>query len=254
MFGVDFSAGTYTNVVWTRVRMSGRTFAYVQASDGVHGVHEFRVAWSQLRETGLLRGAWHGLRMSEQAVEQAVQFLKLVELHRGDLPPVLEVSDLELSAQTLDAIRTWISVVSSELEARHGQALPTILRLSSRVAARHERALADYPLWLVDHVRYEQPCDGAWDLHQYTCAVSGVPGGGAHAHLDKFNVLKLFDRGHRVARVKQRMTEVGFGFGVTESDELDLATRDAVIRFQAARGLVQDGLIGPKTFAELQWP
>jgi murein L,D-transpeptidase YcbB/YkuD len=40
---------------------------------------------------------------------------------------------------------------------------------------------------------------------------------------------------------------------VSESNELDRATREAVVHFQVMRGLVQDGLVGPKTYAELQW-
>jgi murein L,D-transpeptidase YcbB/YkuD len=39
-----------------------------------------------------------------------------------------------------------------------------------------------------------------------------------------------------------------------DGDCYDEGVRAAVLRFQAARGLVPSGMVGPKTFAELNWP
>ena len=93
-----------------------------------------------------------------------------------------------------------------------------------------------------------------WAIHQYARAVRGVPGAGAHVHLSKFNATKLHDRGRRVSRVKHLVREAGLGFGVDESDELDAPTQAAILRSQTSRGLVEDGIVGPKTFAKLMWP
>jgi lysozyme len=214
-----------------------------------------------MREAGLVRGAWHTFRPGAHAAQQAVLFLKSVDLQRGDLPPVLEISELDLSRQSFEAIRTWTSVVASELEARHGRAMPAILRLRARATPWRQdlRELASDPLWIIDHANYDQPSipeawgGGQWLLHQYARGVRGLPGVSEHANLTKFNVVKLADRGRRVSHVKQCMRDIGFGFGVSESNELDRATREAVVHFQVMRGLVQDGLVGPKTYAELQW-
>jgi hypothetical protein len=137
--------------------------------------------------------------------------------------------DLQQTAGTSCAVArsvvdTWTKIVESELDARHGCTLRPIIRTSNRawpLRCDHDRIARD-AVWLTDLVRF-QPCT-------------------------------VGDRGRRVVHVKQLLRAAGFGLHVTETMELDEVTHHALLRFQASRGLLEDGVVGPKTFAALHWP
>ncbi|HEY5926233.1 MAG TPA: GH25 family lysozyme [Kofleriaceae bacterium] len=252
-----------TAIDWSRVRASGRTFAYVRATYGMAPDPGFASAWQNLKSSGLVRGAWQVLRHDENAVEQATQFLKIVELQRGDLPPMIDLERMATSSPTtvIDMLRTWLSVVESELEARHGCKIRPIIRTSSRAwpVRKEPCAFQDYTLWIIDAFHFEPQvpkCLGAgeWQFHQYSVGTRGIPGISGPVALDRFNPCKLGDRGRAPTLLKHLLAKAKFGFGVTDTCEFDDYTRRATTNFQEARGLVQDGMIGPKTFAELHWP
>jgi hypothetical protein len=226
MYGIDVGTTPHTAIDWARLRACGRTFAVVRAANGRDVDPGFAVTWEALHRAGIVCGAAQLLRHDDDPVEQAATFLEQVHLERGDLPPML---DLQHTAGTSSAIArhvvdTWIKIVESELEARHGCTLRPIIRTSNRtwpLRCDHDSIARD-AVWLTDLVRF-QPCT-------------------------------LGDRGRRVVHVKQLLRAAGFGLGVTETTELDEHTHIALLRFQASRALLEDGIVGPKTFAALHWP
>lgn len=263
MYGIDLVVDPRSPVDWPRVRTSGRTFAYVRAGYGTSVDAGFTAAWHAMRQVGMLRGAWQVLRHDEDPVDQATQFLKVVELQRGDLPPMIDLERMATSspAIVLDRLRTWLYVVESELEARHGCELKPLIRTSSRAwpVRKEPCALPDYALWIIDAQHFEPTlpaCWGAseWTFHQYSPGARGIPGVSAPVSLSRFNPCKLGDRGRGAQLVKHLLRRAKFGFGVTDTCELDDYTRRAISQFQEARGLLQDGIVDPKTFAELHWP
>jgi peptidoglycan hydrolase-like protein with peptidoglycan-binding domain len=58
-------------------------------------------------------------------------------------------------------------------------------------------------------------------------------------------------RGAKVKQVQELLKDYGFKRLVVDSD-FGMTTGDAVVRFQEDRGLVQDGIVGPKTLAALK--
>jgi len=73
-------------------------------------------------------------------------------------------------------------------------------------------------------------------------------------YCDDSPVLRLTEppvQGHAVWELKQRLRELGFDAGDPEDETYDAATAQAVRRFQASRGLVPDGVVGPQTWAAL---
>jgi lysozyme len=263
MYGLDLVADPRSAIDWSRVRASGRTFAYVRATYGMTPDPGFASAWHAMKNAKMLRGAWQVLRHDENVVDQATQFLKVVELQRGDLPPMVDLERLATRspATVIDMLKTWLSVVESELEARHGCVIKPIIRTSSRAwpAGREPCAFHDYALWIIDPVHFEPSvprCIGAgeWTLHQYSVGARGLPGISGPVQLDRFNPCKIGDRGRMPTLIKHLLHSAKHGFGVTETPEFDDYTRRAATHFQEARGLVQDGIIGPETFAELHWP
>lgn len=62
-------------------------------------------------------------------------------------------------------------------------------------------------------------------------------------------ILQLGDRGSQVMAVQESLEAVGFPSGA--DGIFDQATQKAVIRFQQAKGLAPDGIVGPQTLAAL---
>ncbi len=263
MYGIDLVVDPKSPVDWSRVRASGRTFGYVRATYGLSTDPGFAATWHAMRQAGIARGAWQVLRHDEDAIEQAVQFLKVVELQRGDLPPMIDLERMATSspATVLDKLRAWLGVIESELEARHGFPIRPLIRTSSRAwpVRREPCVFGDYALWIIDPIHFDPPsmpaCWAAdeWTVHQYSVGVRGVPGVHGPAQLDRWSPCKLGDRGRAPQLIKQLLRRAKFGFGVTDTCEIDDYTRRAIVQFQEARGLIQDGIVGPKTFAELHW-
>jgi peptidoglycan hydrolase-like protein with peptidoglycan-binding domain len=61
--------------------------------------------------------------------------------------------------------------------------------------------------------------------------------------------LQLGDRGSQVSALQESLTAAGFASG--DDGIFDQATQKAVMRFQQAKGLTVDGIVGPQTLAEL---
>ncbi len=66
-------------------------------------------------------------------------------------------------------------------------------------------------------------------------------------------VLKLDSNGPDVATLQDRLRELGFNPGATNSS-FGPATQAAVIAFQRSEGLLADGVVGPRTAAALNLP
>ena len=94
--GIDVSDG---DIGWETVAESGIRFAFIRAAYGANKVAKgnqirawFMDNWRGIRNTSLIRGAYQFFRPSEDAGEQAEEFMNLVgPLHPGDLPPVLDL-------------------------------------------------------------------------------------------------------------------------------------------------------------------
>lgn len=63
------------------------------------------------------------------------------------------------------------------------------------------------------------------------------------------SLLKLGDRGEQVSAVQKRLSAAGFSGG--ETSKFDESTEEAVRRFQQAKGLKVDGIVGQQTLAAL---
>jgi lysozyme len=261
MFGLDMANRDLNVVDWHKVRGSGRTFAFVRASHGQKLDTSFPDLWPAIREAGMLRGAYHLLRHDLPPEAQAVTFLDAAKLERGDLPPMLDIEGIEDLAPSaiVAAARRWLAVVEDELHALHGVQLRPFICTSARVwkLLGSPAGFEMYPLWVVDWLYLDTPRvpppwgDNQWILHQYAGETKGMAGVSNRADLDRFRVLKRGDRGPCITRLKVQLAIAGFATSATS--EFDDATRAAVIAFQTAHGLLQDGLVGPRTFALLQW-
>ncbi|MGB7876754.1 MAG: GH25 family lysozyme [Anaerolineales bacterium] len=96
--GIDVSV--YDPVInWAKVRSQGYRFAYIRASYGVENNRTvmdtmFPSHWAGSKAAGMLRGPYHYLRAAQDGTKQAIEFLKIVKLEKGDLPPALDLEEV----------------------------------------------------------------------------------------------------------------------------------------------------------------
>jgi len=112
--GIDVSE-FQGNINWNSVKASGRSFAFIRASDGTgHLDPTFAGNWGAARSAGLLRSVYQFFRPTEDANAQADLVLqKLAADGAGELPPMLDVEVTDEEALVLYACERalqWIGL------------------------------------------------------------------------------------------------------------------------------------------------
>lgn len=112
--GIDVSPWN-PNINWPQVKMGGRDFAFIKATEGDNYVSPvFRSDWAAAKNSGVLRGAYHFFRPSDDPVAQARLFLNTMgTLGADDLPVVFdwEVSDGVSASVQIQRAQIWLDIV-----------------------------------------------------------------------------------------------------------------------------------------------
>lgn len=150
----------------SRKRISGRvdypiTFAYIKSTEGITLYNRYHVSdCRQARAHGIHVGAYHFFSTRSNAARQAYFFLRKSSLHRGDLPPVLDLEPSPAQIRQMGGIsamwkgvRTWLSIVG-----RHTGSRP-ILYVSQMFVNRYLDHAPDikrqYQVWIARYGEYK---------------------------------------------------------------------------------------------------
>jgi lysozyme len=186
VFGIDVSH-YQSRVDWDTVAHQGIRFAFVKATEGItHQDSLFCLNWTGIRDAGLKRGAYHFFRPGVPATEQAHNFLSLVDLQGGDLPPVLDVEVIDDASEEelVAGVRQWLMEV--ELRYRIKPILYTNLKFYHKYLDGH---FEDYPVWIARYNHIFQPrLAGGKEWHFWQYANKGEMRG-IDGHVD-FNVFR----------------------------------------------------------------
>jgi lysozyme len=102
--GVDVYSGTGV-IDWTKVKASGRQFAFIKATQGDYNKQStFVTQWSGALAAGILRSPYHFFDATSDGTAQATWFLDELTaaggLQPGDLPPLLDLECPTSSSQS----------------------------------------------------------------------------------------------------------------------------------------------------------
>lgn len=171
--GIDVSKHQ-GNIDWKRVsRMEKNniriSFAFIKATEGITRQDDkFDKNWVQSAKNGLIRGAYHFYYPSRDAVKQADNFIKMVKLSSGDLPPVV---DIEYSnGKTKKKICDDLKVFLNRLEKKYG-VKPVIYTNIHFYSTYLEGSFDSYPLWIAgyfDHDRFYNEFKTPWHFWQHS--------------------------------------------------------------------------------------
>jgi lysozyme len=168
--GIDVSRyqGTidWKEVKAMNVRNIRLSFAFIKATEGINSTDPyFKRNWKLAKENTLPRGAYHYFIANRSGAEQAANFMAMVSLQKGDLPPVLDIEeDFNVSKATL---QKEAKAFLDALEAYYG-----IRPIIYSNADFYEKNLAgvfdNYPLWVAHYLQRNKPRIGRnWIFWQH---------------------------------------------------------------------------------------
>ncbi|RDC55690.1 glycoside hydrolase family 25 protein [Pedobacter chinensis] len=127
-------------------------FAFIKATEGILQVDPyFQRNWREAPKAGIICGAYHFFRPKKEGKTQAKFFLQVVNIEKGDLPPVVDiesldgVSPLKMRAELAD----FLNFVEMKTKVR--PIIYTGLKFYEDYLADH---FDEYPLWIA---HYHQP-------------------------------------------------------------------------------------------------
>jgi lysozyme len=142
-------------------------FAFIKATQNTGSTDPMYARnWKNARKAGVPRGAYHFFIASSDGVAQANHFIDVVDLEPGDLPPVLDVEQLNgVSSERLRSeIKEWLRIV----EDHYG--VKPIIYTNVDFYIRHLGSEFDeYPLWAAHYYQPGQPrINRSWTFWQHS--------------------------------------------------------------------------------------
>jgi len=142
----------------------------------------FPTNWPNMKKAGLVRGAYHFFRASEDPDAQATAFVAALQsaggLEVGDLPPVLDLesTDAQSVATVLSRALAWLSAVETKLGVR------PIVYTGNSMSSVVGSTFVSYKLWVAEYQVTCPTMPGGWTSWTFwqdsqTGSVPGVAGG-----------------------------------------------------------------------------
>ncbi|MCG7856448.1 glycoside hydrolase family 25 protein [Flavihumibacter sediminis] len=152
-------------------------FVFIKATEGLGNMDaQFNRNWRNAGDAGITRGAYHFFLAPKSGSEQAENFIRRVELEKGDLPPVLDVE--QTYGVTPDKLRAEVKAFLDRLEAHYG--VKPIIYTNVEFYNKFLKGDFDnYPLWVAHYLRKDRPRIARnWAFWQYseTGNVNGIRG------------------------------------------------------------------------------
>ncbi|MEI2739177.1 MAG: glycoside hydrolase family 25 protein [Chitinophagaceae bacterium] len=142
-------------------------FAFIKATEGIGNTDpHFKRNWKKSKDNGIIRGAYHFFSGSKDGRMQAENFIDKVELKPGDMPPVLDVEQLNgASAEQLrKEIKKWLEIVEN-----HYGVKPIIYTNVDFYNRNLGSEFDTYPLWAAHYYQPEQPrINRGWVFWQHS--------------------------------------------------------------------------------------
>jgi lysozyme len=165
-----------SNMQINNIRVS---FAFIKATEGISRQDDkFEKNWKEAGQSGLLRGAYHFYYPSRDAGKQADNFIKMVSLRSGDLPPVVDIE--HSNGRKKEKICADLHVFLNRLEKEYS-VKPIIYTNINFFTLYLKDSFDEYPLWIAgyfDHDRFYNEFLSPWILWQHSESgkVDGIRG------------------------------------------------------------------------------
>jgi lysozyme len=142
-------------------------FAFIKATEGIGKIDiHFNRNWKKSKSNGIIRGAYHFFIASKDGRMQAEHFIKQVDLEPGDLPPVLDVEQINGASgvQLKKEVKKWLDIVEN-----HYGVKPIIYTNVDFYKRNLGSEFDSYPLWVAHYYETRQPrINRGWVFWQHS--------------------------------------------------------------------------------------
>lgn len=133
----------------------GINFAFIKATEGLNNTDKyFSRNWKNARAAAVTRGAYHFFLATKSGKSQAENFIRTVELERGDLPPVIDVE--QTYGASAEKLRKNVKEFVETTEDYYG-IKPIIYTNVDFYNHYLKTYFDDYPLWVAHYLRTDRP-------------------------------------------------------------------------------------------------
>lgn len=143
-------------------------FAFIKATEGVNNIDPFfKRNWEKAKEAGVPRGAYHFFVPQKNGAQQTKNFLKLVQLEPGDLPPVLDIEKTYgiPTKQLRKQVKRWLNA----MEAAYGVKPIIYTYVNFYETYLSGGDFDDYPMWVAHYFQPERPrINRSWSFWQHS--------------------------------------------------------------------------------------
>lgn len=164
-FGIDVSH--YVGKVdWQAIADSYQPveFAFMRSSTGLNKDTEFKANWKGCKKAGIIRGAYHYFSPNVSADEQFKIFSSMVELSKGDLPPVLDIEAMwKDKDEMMKEIKSWLEMAEKKYGIK-----PIIYSGLNFYNAHLKDEFNDHTLWIAAYSGKAILKNTDWTFHQFT--------------------------------------------------------------------------------------
>ena len=141
-------------------------FVFIKATQGNGMVDtRFERNWYHAKRVGMARGAYHYFNVHQSGRSQAHNFMQIVKLSEGDLPPVLDIEQLDgvPESEMRDNMRNWLETITT-----HYGVKPIIYTYADFYEDHLLGFFDDYPLWIAHYHNGQQPrANRSWHFWQH---------------------------------------------------------------------------------------
>lgn len=169
-FGLDVSQ-YQGEIDWTQIDSVENSFrldyVLIRATAGTDKVDsQYRSNWKAAKKQNLVRGAYHYYRPDENSIEQAENFIRSVQLRKGDLPPVLDIEQLPKDQSVEDlkrGLRKWLEKVDA-----HYKVKPIIYSGEKYYQDFLKEEFQGYTFWIANYNFFVEQIKPEWTFWQFT--------------------------------------------------------------------------------------
>lgn len=142
-------------------------FAFIKATEGLSMVDKsFLYNWVQTGLLGIPQGAYHFFIPGKSGAAQAANFIKNVQLTKGNLPPVADIE--QLYGVPAAIMRQQLQAFLDALET-HYKVKPIIYTYASFYSDYLKGSFDNYPLWVAHYFEEKKPrIHREWTIWQHS--------------------------------------------------------------------------------------
>ena len=157
--GLDISS--HQNIIyWPAVKAMkvsdvAINFSFIKATEGINNIDKnFKRNWQITNQIGITHGAYHFFLATKNGTIQAENFISLVKLNKGDLPPVVDVEEL-YGVQPI-IMQQRLKACLDKLENQY-HVKPIIYTYVDFYENYLGKNFNDYPLWVAHYLEPNKP-------------------------------------------------------------------------------------------------